>query len=219
MELIPEIKKKIGIDTKLDDIEMMWLATDTNNTPVQYREEILKFNTNSIKSLKNIRIEVEKGITTLNLGHNLSVDDVKLDRFPVSYGGFGAIYVGYYGGLKIAAKHLYNAYSMDEFQNEVKLMCQLRHPHCILCIGYVLENKLIVMEWIGGGDLESLIRKNINDLKLKKRICEEIIIGLSYLHSKGVVHRDLKPANILLTEFNQVKITDFGLSKNFMPLY
>jgi serine/threonine protein kinase len=44
-----------------------------------------------------------------------------------------------------------------------------------------------------------------------------ILIGLQYLHSKGIAHRDLKPANILIDKLlngvNMLKIADFGISK------
>lgn len=44
----------------------------------------------------------------------------------------------------------------------------------------------------------------------------EIIIGLEYLHEKGIVYRDLKPENILLGADGHLRLTDFGLSKGGM---
>jgi serine/threonine-protein kinase ULK4 len=46
----------------------------------------------------------------------------------------------------------------------------------------------------------------------------EIIEGLSYLHSNGVIYSDLKPQNILLNEYNILKLCDFGLSKKITDL-
>ena len=47
----------------------------------------------------------------------------------------------------------------------------------------------------------------------------EIMCGLSYLHSKGIMHRDIKPANILvMNDLSKIKIADFGLSC-FKPIY
>jgi serine/threonine protein kinase len=45
-----------------------------------------------------------------------------------------------------------------------------------------------------------------------RKIFQQIIFGLEYLHAHQVAHRDLKPENILLDEENNVKIADFGLS-------
>lgn len=43
----------------------------------------------------------------------------------------------------------------------------------------------------------------------------EIIVAISYLHSKKVLYRDLKPENILVSRDGHIKLADFGLSKNF----
>ena len=45
-----------------------------------------------------------------------------------------------------------------------------------------------------------------------KKIFQQIIFGVEYLHTHQVCHRDLKPENILLDEENNVKLADFGLS-------
>ena len=70
------------------------------------------------------------------------------------------------------------------------------------------------MEVCGGGDLLTYVRRR---RKLKEDIAKflfkQIILGLQYIHSKGVLHRDIKLDNILLTSEGDVKICDFGVSK------
>ena len=50
------------------------------------------------------------------------------------------------------------------------------------------------------------------DEKLIIKIFKQLLNGVNYLHSKGVIHRDIKIDNILLDEKNNIKITDFGIS-------
>lgn len=43
----------------------------------------------------------------------------------------------------------------------------------------------------------------------------DLILGIEYLHAQGVAHRDIKPDNLLLTEDDELKIVDFGVSEIF----
>lgn len=71
-----------------------------------------------------------------------------------------------------------------------------------------------VLPYVQGGELYTHLKKN-------KRFPEEvvkfytiqIIVGIGYLHGKGIVHRDLKLENILMNEDGYLKIIDFGLAK------
>lgn len=73
---------------------------------------------------------------------------------------------------------------------------------------------ILIMEYAAGGELYDLISKGrLNeDENEGRRIFQQIIFGLEYLHTHQVAHRDLKPENILLDEEGNVKIADFGLS-------
>lgn len=72
----------------------------------------------------------------------------------------------------------------------------------------------IVIEYCHS-DLRKLFKSpiHLSDLHIKY-LFYNILIGLKYLHSVGVLHRDLKPANILINEDCTVKICDFGLARS-----
>ena len=99
--------------------------------------------------------------------------------------------------------------------NEINIYKKLNHPNVIHMFEVLrsVNYLYIVMEYAAGGDLYSV-------LNTKGRLTEpearhyfrQLIEGLEYTHAKGFAHRDLKLENILITENNDVKIGDFGLS-------
>lgn len=77
-----------------------------------------------------------------------------------------------------------------------------------------VSNVYLVMEYMVGGDLKSLLTvSGFFDEAAARFYCAEITLALQYLHSHGIVHRDIKPDNMLLSATGHVKLTDFGLSK------
>jgi serine/threonine-protein kinase RIM15 len=76
------------------------------------------------------------------------------------------------------------------------------------------ENLYLVMEYLNGGDCAALI-KSLGSLpeEWTKNYIAEVVLGLEYLHQRGVVHRDLKPDNLLIDQHGHLKLTDFGLSR------
>jgi serine/threonine protein kinase len=70
------------------------------------------------------------------------------------------------------------------------------------------------MEYVCCGDLLSFVRKRskLNE-NIAKFIFKQIIEGLQYIHSQNIVHRDIKLDNILIDLQNNIKICDFGVSK------
>ena len=73
------------------------------------------------------------------------------------------------------------------------------------------------MEYAGNSNLKDFIEKH-NQKYIKQddinNIIKQICKGLKYIHAHGIIHRDLKPDNIFINEKNNIKIGDFGISKN-----
>jgi mitogen-activated protein kinase 1/3 len=75
-----------------------------------------------------------------------------------------------------------------------------------------LESLHVVTEYLDA-DLHAIIRNNSN-LSLPHRafFMYQLLRGLKFIHSAGVIHRDIKPLNLLVSKDLDLKICDFGLS-------
>lgn len=70
------------------------------------------------------------------------------------------------------------------------------------------------MDLCAGGELFYLLHKRGRlPEQAAKFYFAEILLGLEYIHSKGIVYRDLKPENVLIDIDGHIKLADFGLSK------
>ena len=107
-----------------------------------------------------------------------------------------------------------------EIEKEIKLLENLHHPHVITYFTSFREDGCfyIINEYINGGSLEDLLKKNIAQNKLiDERTLWDFLVqslsGLLYLHvNKKIIHRDIKPDNILIDLEGRIKISDFGVS-------
>jgi serine/threonine protein kinase len=106
---------------------------------------------------------------------------------------------------------------MINFQREVSLMSQLRHPHImqlVACAGEPLM--VIVTKYMSGGNLYQLIHSGtVSDDAVFVRIVADIASAMAYLHAcePPVVHRDLTSPNVLIDANYRAYVSDFGLAK------
>jgi len=118
--------------------------------------------------------------------------------------------------LKLPHGHYKNDIDViGNLKNETIILRNLNHENIVVYKTFALVNstRCLVVEKFGNKTLDDLIRFN-KDIKIDLfNLALNLINGLNYLHSNGIIHLDLKPANILLdTITQQIKICDFGLS-------
>ena len=80
---------------------------------------------------------------------------------------------------------------------------------------------MIQTEYCSGETLRTFLvaRKSQINRHQNFKIFEQIITGVIIIHESNIIHRDLKPENIFLDEHKNIKIGDFGLARDFQPLY
>jgi serine/threonine protein kinase len=146
---------------------------------------------------------------------------------PLGRGGMAQVYKAYHAQLDryVAIKVLRSDLVEQEeflgrFRREARAASGLRHPNIVQVFDFDVQDDLyyMVMELLEGDTL----RARLNEYRIKGqrmplpevvRILKDVLSGLAYAHSEGIIHRDIKPANIMLTRRGQAVLTDFGIAQ------
>jgi len=112
-----------------------------------------------------------------------------------------------------------------ELVREIQLLSTMRHPDLVLFLGACVEHSppFLITEFMEGGDLERYYRARSSQSgspyrppgRKLLRWTSAVARALAFLHeaSRPIIHRDLKPLNLLLNSSEDLKVTDFGISK------
>ncbi|KAL1918629.1 uncharacterized protein VTP21DRAFT_2651 [Calcarisporiella thermophila] len=169
-----------------------------------------------------------------------SIEDMNLQYEPlevIGSGSFGLIRkIRRKSDGKILARKELNFHQMSEKERqqlvaEVNILRGLRHPNIVRYYERFVDKERgilnIIMEWCGGGDLGTLIRRCKKEGKyigedIIWNFFTQIVMALHECHiPKGernvVLHRDIKPDNVFLDSNGNVKLGDFGLSRVLDP--
>ncbi len=161
-----------------------------------------------------------------------TMEQVRLDRYEIvdeiGKGAMGSVYlaqdplIGRLVAIKtFNVKGLADTGTLTHLRalsvREASAAGILSHPN-IVTIHDVVDTAgdsppFIAMEYVRGTNLQELLKPcKPLPIDFVRSVLSQVSSALDYAHSKGVVHRDVKPANILITDDEQVKLTDFGIA-------
>lgn len=75
------------------------------------------------------------------------------------------------------------------------------------------SNLYLLLDFLPGGDLRTHLGRHRFNEEEAKFILVCVLLGLRYLHGKGIIHRDIKPENIVLDSRGYARITDLGVAR------
>ncbi len=178
-------------------------------------------------------LETRDGLLQLNQGtvlvNRYQVQDV------VGIGGMGSVYrardLHFPNVLKlVAVKEMINQAPdpvirkniVANFEREANILVTLNHNAIPKIYDFFShdERSYLVLEFIHGQDLETVLKKNLEPLKEDQVIiwAIEICDVLEYLHShkpEPIIFRDVKPSNLMVNQQNHIVLVDFGIAKIF----
>eukprot|EP01117_Protostelium_nocturnum_P012394 TRINITY_DN4575_c0_g1_i1.p1 TRINITY_DN4575_c0_g1~~TRINITY_DN4575_c0_g1_i1.p1 ORF type:complete len:1875 (+),score=604.74 TRINITY_DN4575_c0_g1_i1:191-5815(+) len=162
-------------------------------------------------------------LTKINLGaaKESVVDyDGITDMVPIGQGNFGIVYSAKWRQLRVAVKQIksdnISEKQLQDFLGEVAILKSLRpHPNVVLFLGMTFPPQplSLITEFCDGGNLYDYLREKTVDEATKSNMILNIARGMLHLHLEKVIHRDLAVRNILLSSSLEVKVSDFGMSR------
>ncbi|EME44918.1 hypothetical protein DOTSEDRAFT_70835 [Dothistroma septosporum NZE10] len=151
-----------------------------------------------------------------------TLTDFQIQR-TLGTGSFGRVHLvqskhnqRFYAVKVLKKAQVYKMKQVEHTNDERKMLQRCRHPFLITLWGTWQDSKnlYMVMDFIEGGELFSLLRKSQRfPNPVAKFYAAEVTLALDYLHSMNIIYRDLKPENLLLDRHGHIKITDFGFAK------
>jgi len=98
---------------------------------------------------------------------------------------------------------------------EAMITGQLEHPNIVPVHALIgdAQGPAVVMKRLSGHTWDQLIRRGDSSLERQLEIFTQVLNAVSFAHSRGVLHRDIKPGNVMIGDFGEVYLLDWGVSR------
>ena len=158
---------------------------------------------------------------------------VEVTNRELGHGSYATVVELRFMGLRCAGKKIHElllrqgdtSYSLCRFEEECRLLSQVRHPNIVQFLGVYFQGKqapILVMEFLPTNLTSCIEQSGILPKDSSYSILHHVALGLHYLHNQTppIIHRDLTSNNILLTSNMTAKISDLGVARilNLTPL-
>lgn len=174
-----------------------------------------------------LQVSPDRGVEVDGQAYRLDPRDIEMDRDGMlGSGSCGVVEAGVHKptGMRVAVKTVKvdNRDKREQMLHEIKGLIQAAGcPYLVQWYaGFVAKETglvKVVVEFMDRGSLADL-RRRLNDAGVPHQhlpcIAAQISRGLHHLQTRRMLHRDVKPENVLHTAAGQVKLTDFGISKD-----
>lgn len=143
----------------------------------------------------------------------------------IARGGMGVVLLGHdlvlnrEVAIKILLTEKASPFAADRFIRESQIAAKLAHPGIppVYALGEMPNGSpFLAMKLIRGQTLLALLKNRHSpkaDLPRFLQVFEQICQAVGFAHAGGIVHRDLKPSNVMVGEFGEVQVMDWGLAK------
>lgn len=200
-----------------------------NDERVTRREELEK-------QIKNMKLDGEQREMAIKNLEKQETEYMRLRRQKITIKAFESLAIigrGAFGEVRLCRKKdtkdiyaikilrkadMINKGQVTHVRAERDLMASADNPWMVkLFYSFQDANNLyLVMEYVPGGDMMTLLMKNDILTEEETRFyLAELVLAIKSIHDLNFIHRDLKPDNLLLTREGHLKLSDFGLAKEF----
>uniref|UniRef100_A0A674P4E6 Tyrosine-protein kinase n=1 Tax=Takifugu rubripes TaxID=31033 RepID=A0A674P4E6_TAKRU len=147
----------------------------------------------------------------------LNPDELTLGQ-EIGSGQFGLVLEGWWKKKKVAVKMIRDGcMSEDDLQEEARVMMKLSHHKLVQLYAVSSQRSplCLVFEFMENGCLSDYLRARKGSLSQETllNMCMDVSEGMAYLESSNFLHRDLAARNCLVSENNEVKVSDFGMTR------